>query len=273
VSQGVYAPRWPTFLVIGAARSGTSSMYFMFREHPLVHVPAVKEVNHFSLRALGIELSAMPEHVRRVWGPSVSDIEAYRELFAVGVSEEGGSIGAEPVAFGECSPSYLPVPGAAALIHADVPECRLVVMLRDPVERAVSHHAHNLKFGIESDANFASALEADFPKNEHGDYYYLGLYARQLAPYFELFGREQVLLVDYHELARDFSSVARRVFAHVGADPDVAEIPLQHRLSTEPAPVPRSTLDALALRYREDTSRLVDEFGFGPARNWSSFYG
>lgn len=279
-------PKWPTFLVIGAPRCGTTSLYYMLRQHPGVHLPALKEVNFFALRAMGIDLDSLGETARLAWGPSETDPERYRALFAVPeqhdavspasgqASEEEGAVASSvaigPTAFGECSPTYLNVDETAAVIRSTVPSIRLIAILRDPARRAVSHHAHNLRVGIESEPDFVAALEADDKRGAHANYVRPGLYAARLTPYFKHFPREQILLLSYDELATDTSRLMRRVFEHIGVNTDYPTQP-EHRFKTDPACLSPESQDLLRNRFREDTRRLVDEFGFEPARMWSTY--
>lgn len=277
-------PRWPTFLVIGAPRCGTTSLYHMLRQHPGVHVPALKEVNFFALRAMGIDLDALSETARLAWGPCEADPDRYRALFAAsnrslsaypaaGQTGEGGvtlGISIEPTAFGECSPTYLNVGETARVIRDTVPSVRLIAILRDPAHRAVSHHARRLRIGTDSESDFVAALAKDDQSGPHASYVRPGLYAARLMPYFKLFPREQILLLSYDDLAADPRGLMRRVFGHIGVDPDHPTRP-EHRLKSDPAGLSPGSWGLLRDRFREDTRRLVHEFGFEQARVWSTY--
>jgi hypothetical protein len=290
------AGRWPTFLVIGAARAGTTSVHGLLRQHPAVLVPQIKEPNYFALRAMGINLDALPEAQRAPWGHAVTDAARYRALFAApaptddaGASEtvnEGGDAGGhrlgsdpheapgarpDPRAFGECSPVYLAVPGTAEQIHAAVPEVRLVAILRDPVDRAISHHAHNLRSGVEDEAEFGAALAADAARGDHSNYVRQGFYAMLLDPYFRRFPREQILLLDQRELGENAVGFMNRVFEHIGVSGGVPLRIPEPALATSPEVVPPTVRQRLAAEYRADTRRLVSELGFEPARAWSTY--
>lgn len=252
--------RWPTFLVIGAARSGTTAIHMYLEAHPDIRIPTTKEPSFFTLRVLDVDMST-PES-RVVWAGAIFDEAEYRACFA-------DPPGRFARAYGECSPVYLPVEETAAAIHAVVPGAWLIAMLRDPVDRAVSHHAHNRSIGIEPHANFAEALAAD---DATGGWQYArqGLYAQQLSRYLELFDREQLLLVDHAELSADPKGTLARIFDHIGVeqlDP-FPEIP--RMLATSPDPVPGPVRAALAARLTHDTRRLIEELGFDPARAWST---
>jgi len=141
-------PRLPTFLVIGAARSGSSSLHDSLRQHPQVFVSPIKEPHFFS--------NENKEPPRGVPGAPrstrVTDINRYMELF------EGAKPG---MAVGEASVSYLYSEDAPDRIRHYVPDVRLVAILRNPVERAYSAFQYLRERGTEPYADFSEALEAD----------------------------------------------------------------------------------------------------------------
>lgn len=253
--------RWPDFLVIGAGRTGTTSLHGLLLQHPEIMVPDIKEPNYFALRAMKIDLDRMPEESRAKWEPSISNPDAYQALFVPRPQTH-------PMRFGEISPVYLSVPGTAEEIAGAIPDARLVAILRDPVERAVSHHAHNVKLQADPEPDFAAALKIDRAKAIHSEYFRQGLFAELLEPYFAAFRRDQILLLDHSELARDINGTAARVFAHIGVDPSVRLRELDRMLRTDPAELAPSVRDELIRDFREDTARLIEEFGFEPARGW-----
>jgi hypothetical protein len=291
---GDHQGRWPTFLVIGAARAGTTTVHGLLLQHPQVFVPRNKEPNFFALRAIGLDLDTVPALHRVQWGHAVTDPARYRMLFVQPPAEppaepppgrpsEADAPDAvelpagppapppEPRALGECSPVYLAVPGTAAQIHGIIPEARLIAILRDPVARAISHHAHNLASGVEQETDFAAALAADEARGAHSNYFRQGFYASLLGPYLELFGSDRLLLLDQRELAADAPALMDRVFAHIGVNTGVPLHLSDPALPTTPAPVPDTVRADLAARYRPDTRRLADELGFESARAWSSY--
>lgn len=284
--------RWPTFLVIGAARSGTTALHGFLRQHPQAWVPQFKEPNYFALRAMDIDLGSLPPEARARWGHAVSDPETYQRLFAVPVPDSSAAgqpetsstpmppdgpavpppvqVPPAPTAWGECSPVYMVVEGVADLIRSTIPEVRLVAVLRDPVTRAVSHHAHNLAHTLEERTDLREAIEADRARGVHSEYTRPGWYAEHLSPYLAAFPREQILLLDHADLERDRDAFLARVFAHVGVDPDFRVTDQPRALATQPRIVDESLLAELADIYRDDTRRLIEELGFDEARRWST---
>ncbi len=130
----------PDFLIIGAQKCGTTSLYNYLAEHPNV-VPAYrKEIHFFDYNQAKGDL----------W---------YRAHFPVAASMKKRR-GGPGLVSGEASPFYLFHPLASERVRRTVPEARLVVMLRDPVQRAYSHYSHNLRRGTES-LSFEEAIERE----------------------------------------------------------------------------------------------------------------
>ncbi len=127
--------------------------------------------------------------------PWVSDQAAYLKLFAKGAGCR---------AIGEASVSYLWDRGAPARIRAAIPDARIVISLRDPIERAYSHYLKDVREGWQG-LPFYEALLEDWERPEKGWgvshlYTELGLYHRQVKRYLDTFGPEQVLILLFDDL-------------------------------------------------------------------------
>ncbi len=185
---------WPNFFIVGAARAGTTSLYEYLRRTPGVYLSPVKEPKYFCTEdEFGMSAPA----------PIRSQRE-YLKLFK-GVKNE--------TAVGEASPQYLCDAGAPALIHEAVPNARIVMSLRDPVERAFSHYLVHARMGIQP-LPVKEALGLDV-------YLRGGRYAGPVKKYLDLFGFERVKILIFEEFIRDTRrSVAEVVkFLGVGAKP------------------------------------------------------
>jgi hypothetical protein len=113
------AARWPDFLVLGTQKGGTTTLHHLLRQHPDVFLPSVKEVHFFSLH-YGKGAAWYGEHFR----------------------------GAQPQQrCGEITPYYLFHPEAPGRIHQLLPKARLIILLRDPVERLLSQYFHSRRLG------------------------------------------------------------------------------------------------------------------------------
>ncbi len=207
----------PTFLVIGAAKSGTTSLVSYLKQHPEVFVPTSKEPNYFALKGFegpprGPAPSKILEQMLYNW--SRTDLTAYRRLFA--------PAGAEP-ARGEGSVRYLYFKDTPARIRALVPNVRLVAILRDPVARLYSHYMMNRQIQLEP-LGLADAIAAEEARIADGwgwDWHYTraGLYAEQLERYYALFQRDQIAVFLYEDFVADPLGVYAQICRHIGVDP------------------------------------------------------
>lgn len=140
----------PTFLIVGAQRCGTTSLFKALIQHPQVHGP---------LLGKGVHFFDVAHHRGLDW---------YRGHFplrrdnsdSVGTGAAAGARNIPPVHVGESSPYYLFHPLAAERIARDLPHVHVLVALRDPVERAYSAHTHEVARGFET-ASFATAIELE----------------------------------------------------------------------------------------------------------------
>jgi hypothetical protein len=180
----------PGFVILGAQKAGTTSLHEYLCEHPLASSATVKEVHYFDL-AYGR-------------GPGW-----YRAHFQV--PRRAGEIA------GEASPYYLFHPLVPARVARDLPGARLIVLLRNPIERAYSHHNHERALGFEK-LGFAEAIAREPERlrgeeerlasergyrsfaHQHHSYLARGRYASQLERWFEHVDRGRVLVLGAEEL-------------------------------------------------------------------------
>jgi hypothetical protein len=159
----------PDFLVIGAQRAGTTLLHTVLAAHPEVYLPGQRKEIHFFDWYFG----RGPEWYRRFF-PRVDEAGSYR-------------------AIGEATPDYLAAPNAAERIHDLIPQCRLVAVLRNPVDRAYSWYCY-LRRGYNERRDFNSFISQDPTALEWG------LYAKHLGRYLSLFPRTSLLVLLYEEL-------------------------------------------------------------------------
>jgi hypothetical protein len=198
----------PEFLIVGAQKAGTTSLHAYLCEHSSVLPPTTKEVHFFDHEF----------HRGPAW---------YRAHFRR--SPEPGMLS------GESTPYYLFHPLAPARAAEVLPECRLIVVLRNPVDRAFSHHNHERALGFES-LDFEQAIEAEAQRlageearmlrdaryrsfsHQHHSYVSRGRYAEQLNRWFEHFDRERVLILSAEELFAEPAKVVREAQEFLGLD-------------------------------------------------------
>ena len=216
----------PNFFLVGAPRCGTTSLFAALGQHPDVFCCPVKEPNHFatdrnakpaviaSAQRRGALLTAGAPGMKVL--PRVAttpDFDTYLRLFDGWSGEH---------AVGEASTSYLVSTTAAAEIARRRPDARIIVVLRQPVERTRSEYLMHAQLGrtlasIDPDADasgeadgmsFATIVEAS-------------LYAPQIRRYLDVFGREQMLFLRFEDLVAAPATVMRAVFGHIGVDPNI----------------------------------------------------
>lgn len=195
----------PSFLIIGAQKAGTSALFRMLAAHPQVLAPAVKEHHFFD----------KPERV-------AGGLRAYLKGFPLA----SGSAG--KVTF-EATPSYLFHPEVAARIHAMLPDLKLIAVLRDPVRRAFSAwnmfrdmKDHPVHGHLHDPRSFAQAVEDEIEgRTASRAHLYLarGRYAPQLQRYFDLFGRDRVLVLRHAQLDKDPGGVMMACCSFLGLEP------------------------------------------------------
>jgi Sulfotransferase domain len=185
----------PNFLIIGAAKAGTTTLHAYLRPHPEIFMPARKELRYFAYKGSGDDY-AFPVKTR-------AEYEGY-------FAEAGAA-----KAVGEASPQYLRSAVAAQRIREEIPGCRIVVSLRNPVEQAFSAYLMGLRNGkVAPGMGFTEAL-ATHPVLGRG-------YAEDIERYFSLFAREQIHIIRFETLVRDPLPVAQALYGFLGVAPDFA---------------------------------------------------
>lgn len=165
------------FMCIGAAKCGTTWLFDMLSQHPQIGVARSKEVNYFN-----------PYRADRPGGKNkhyMLGLDWYHSFFTHCKPEQ---------LWGDFSPTYMKFASAARYVYDYNPDCKLIVLLRDPVDRARSHHLFLYQWERLQEGDMAKAIE---------DHPYLmgdGLYAEQLAPWLEIWPRDSFLFINYAEL-------------------------------------------------------------------------
>lgn len=197
----------PNFLIIGAAKAGTTSLYHYLRQHPDVFMSPIKETNWFEYEGQKDERFVIRTR------------EAYERLFD-GVTSQR--------AIGEASPQYLNSSTAPARIDADLPGVRLIAALRNPADRAYSSYLNSLRAGVER----RPLDEAMRPGTRYVEQ---SLYHPRLSRYFERFERGRIKVIVYDDLAADPAAVMRDLFAFLGVDDTFAvDVSTRHNAAMLP---------------------------------------
>jgi len=192
----------PYFYIVGAQKCGTTSLYKYLIQHPCVLSAKEKEVHFFS------------DKFDKGYSWYAKQFPSLFSKYSHFLSCPQGAI------TGEATPYYIFHPHAARRIHAWTPNARIIMMLRNPVDRAFSHYRYHVKLGVE-ELSFSDAIDAEptrlageFEKMQSDENYqsenyklysYLkrGIYIEQLTPWFELFPKEQILVIQSEEFFSD----------------------------------------------------------------------
>lgn len=203
----------PDFLIIGAPKCGTTSIYHYLQQHPQIFMSPLKEPHFFLFD--GEETPPMNGPTGAVRRREMIDSwDAYQSLFKEGEKAR---------VRGEASIRYLYSKQACAAIHRRLPRVKLIVILRHPADRAFSSYQRDRRHGTEACETFEQALEDGERREQEGwfvgTHERLGFYARHLEPYFKTFGHEQIRVYLHDDLRADASGMLREIFAYLGVDP------------------------------------------------------
>lgn len=208
----------PDFLVVGAIKSGTSSLYYYLLQHPAIFLsPEVKE----SRFLVGFTMERNPEMMRSV--SHVTGFDVYQGLFKQAKPQQ---------VIGEVDPWYLyryeqTIPRIKDFL---APSVRIIMCLRNPIERSYSHYYHVVKQGWRT-RPFADTVEAVLTDKAttwyERSFFEAGLYYEQVKAYLEAFPSEQIRIFLFEELQSDTAAVFQQICQFIGVDdtfiPDTSE--------------------------------------------------
>lgn len=282
----------PNFLVVGAAKSGTTSLYGYLKQHPDVFLPDIKECRYFSdLKGRNLNPFSGNEHVK-----IITEASQYYELFS----------GARTNAIGDISPDYLYYHQSAIprIIEELGREVKIIILLREPVQRAYSNYMHMVREGF-GDMSFEDVIDAEAEWEREGVWHGFLVaksseYADAVAAYQKHF--DHCLVMTFEAFVADRPTQLRRLCRFLGIDNQVSfeapsftnktgvpkrgslyalvrKLPLKHALirlsefimgkerfytiymrikerSLEKKPIPEKTRQKLSARFEPDVRRL-----------------
>ena len=211
--------RLPQFVIAGAPKAGTTALHAALATHPALYLPPVKEPKYYLTDGRppprGGQRGPGDAHSAQEW---IWRREEYLALF------DGAPAGAVR---GESTPFYLYDRAAQARLAADVPAVKVVVVVRDPVDRAYSNWAHLRADGLEPEADFGAAVALEEQRIADGwapfwHYRGLGRYGEQLRELYRRVPREQVFLLRYRQLVDTPRETLDRVSGFLGVEAGVA---------------------------------------------------
>jgi Sulfotransferase domain len=214
--------RLPDFVGIGGQRCGSTTLWHWLRGDDRLFLPERKELHYFSDRD----------------GEYRPDLENY------GANFEGAS---DSAVVGEFTPNYLTSAGACRRIRKHLPDAKLILLLRDPVERAISHYNFRVIGGRES-RSISRAMYADMKRcqeldevvDRHHAYCQMSMYARGYERYVKAFGRDQILVLYIDELKSASMDVRERLGVFLGLGSGLRASQQVDRVANKSATHPRS---------------------------------
>jgi len=248
----------PNFIIIGAMKSGTTSLYYNICEHPCVKPASYDEIGYFDVNF----------HLGKNWYKSMfpTVIEKQRILSKFGKFQTG-----------EDTPFYFWNKDAAKRIHNMLPEIKLIIILRDPVYRAYSQYNNGVRDGLEK-LSFEEMLQVEMknleedPSNIYEKFFksrsvlVKGIYAEQLKIWYSIFKKEQIHIISTEELSTNAEITMNSVY-------DFLELP-KHKImkskkmkSMKYPKMEQKTKEIISEFYKPHNKKLFELIG--KEFNWS----
>lgn len=210
----------PNFFIVGAPKAGTTSLYHYLKVHQQIYMSPVKEPNYFSQD----EIVAQNLYYKE---KGIGNISDYELLFAAANNQK---------AIGEASVSYLWYPETAAKIKLTIPDAKIIIILRNPVERGFSHYLMDRRLGYVR-MPYETIVER---KGNHRllslyyqQYVELGLYYEQVKRYLDTFSKTRVKVYYYEDL-RQMTILMKDLYLFLNVDNLDANTDVKHNTFEKP---------------------------------------
>lgn len=248
----------PDFLIIGAGKSGTTSLDNYLKQHPDIYISARKEPNFYGYElntAKDFEGSPELNH----YSNSITNLSDYLKLF-------------EPAALtqlkGETSNTYMYHKHAAERIKHYNPEIRLIAVLRQPAERLFSRFLHLAREDRLPSANFEDCLDRESIWWQRNDLIKEGFYGKHLSKFYNLFRADQIKVILYDEMRNDPDNTLKHIFDFLGIVDNInIDFSIEYNKSGF---IKNKAVDALIgqnSRPKEFIKRLLPEMLFNSIKN------
>ena len=217
--NGSYEMTMPNFLIIGAAKSGTTSLYHYLKAHPQIYMSPIKETDFFAWPGENADSWRGPGNPPDPKRFEITTEEAYQALFQNVTNER---------AIGEASPLYLESPIAAKRIHDRIPNAKVIAILRNPADRAFSDYLDHVRHAKET-----PKIEQAFQDDAH--YIQIGFYYPCLKQYFDIFNRNQISVYLFEDFKTDPIEILQHIFQFLGVDATfVPDVSVRHNAGSFP---------------------------------------
>lgn len=265
-------PVLPNFFIAGAPKSGSTSLYHYLAQHPEIYMSPIKEPNYF---ASEIRMERFSERLRPRAEKDAQLLRAYLDgpmltyRFGGLVTEWNDYLklfleAGERKAIGEASVSYLWSQSAAANIRRTIPDARIILVLRNPVEMIFSMYLHTVRSGA-ARGTFHETIETALQRQSDEidvlhPFLDFGFYAEQVKRYLDSFPERQVRIFWYEDYHSDPAGMLEDVFSFLGANTDFRPDMSKRYLEGARPDVVLEAADRafLADFYRDDIAKLAE---------------
>jgi len=193
--------RLPNFLIIGAGKSGTTSLDNYLKQHPDIFMSPVKEPNFFAYQ--NIDISKLGKDTQAHYESSVTNIGDYYDLFKKAGSNQ---------TIGETSNTYLSVNGTAKIIREYIPDVKLIAILRQPTKRLYSRYLHLARENKLPTTSFEDVLNKNTIWWSRNDLVNEGFYWRNLKPFYDEFPHGNIKIILYEDLKNNLQDTLNEIF-------------------------------------------------------------
>ena len=229
----------PNFIIIGAMKAATTSLYTYLKQHPDIFMTSIKEPKFFNNFNKDSRFKLQGKGLIKI-----KTLEQYQNLFKEAISE---------IAIGEASPSYLFDENCHILIKKILPKAKIIAILRQPVERAYSNFLHAKRADQEKDTDFEKAFNEENKILKKGikTHYYLekGFYYKQLKKYYDVFPKEQIKIILFEDMIKNPGKITQEVFKFLNVD--LSFTPNTSKKSNVSG-VPKGTLGWIVMKLRKN---------------------
>jgi len=227
--------KWPNLFIVGASKSATGTLYVHLSKVPGICMSTIKEPNYFSVKI-------HPGDGELV----IRDKKQYLSLFNIGKDDK---------IIGEASPEYLADSEAPNLIHQVSPKAKIIIILRDPVERAYSHYftfvrQGRIKNSFHDEVHLALENKKKGIKSNFG-LLEVGLYSEEVKRYLEKFGPKQVKVLIFDEFVKNQKAALEEVLEFLGVDYTYEDFKIEqyNKFGVARSPIAQNILRNRKMKY------------------------
>lgn len=206
----------PNFLIIGSQKCGTTSIHHYLSQHPEIYMSKVKEPNYFCSQVphkstpYSKRKNGLINRLYKIAESDVSSYEEYLNLFSGAKNEK---------IRGESSAAYIESSNIGKEIHKCLPNVKMLLIIRNPADRAFSHFLQNYRYGAEKSFDFKKALSKEkyrakyFYRHQYiYNYFERGLYYKKIKSYLDIFDKKQILIILYENFKLSPHKTLKEVF-------------------------------------------------------------